>query len=99
MQVYSALTGLQFQVGMRRGEVLSILDSILMKFAQVFVIQTHISFVNVRKDLYRHWAAQMEVLCRRTELVTPYEVLLRTYWEYWLLFQTSSYEVDADKSL
>lgn len=51
MRVYSALTGLQFQVGMRRGEVLSILDSILMKFAQVFVIQTHISFVNAKKDL------------------------------------------------
>lgn len=71
----------------------------LMKFAQIFVIQTHISFANVRKDLYKHWAAQMEMLCHETELAAPSEVLLRTYWEYWLLFRTSSYEVDADKSL
>lgn len=70
-----------------------------MKFAPIFVIQTYMSFANMRKDLCKHGAAQMGTLCHRTEPAVCCEGVLRAYWEYWLLFWTSSYEVGADKLL
>lgn len=48
-----------------------------MKYAPIFVTQTHISYANIRKYLCKHWEAQMEMLCHKTELAVPCEMLLR----------------------